>query len=105
MYKDRGEGRALSRESIDSKKRIDDSLEKISPSTSKASAKDKERMSMPSTSSARRTGSVDARDARANFEKTKFPDNGKATSSSYFVFYMLFIMYSRINCIIWCVAE
>ena len=83
MYKDRGEGRAASRESIDSKKRIDDSLEKTSPSTSKANAKDKERMSMPSTSTARRAGSVDARDARTNFEKSKFPDNGKATFLSF----------------------
>ena len=80
MYKDRGEGRAASRESIESKKRIEDSLEKTSPSTSKANAKDKERMSMPSTSTVRRAGSVDTREARSTYEKAKFPEDGMYTA-------------------------
>lgn len=74
MSKDRGEGRGGSRESIESKKRVEDSMERTSPSTSKGIAREKQRMSMASTSTGRRVGSADT---RPGFEKTKYPDDGE----------------------------
>lgn len=66
---------SLYREATDSKKRPEDALDKSSPSTSKGgNGREKERLSGPSTSSARRAGNSDTRTA---FEKTKYPDDGK----------------------------
>lgn len=77
MSKDRGDGRGGSRDSIESKKRIEDSLERSSPLTSKGITREKERMSMASTSTGRRVSSADT---RTGFEKTKFPDDGECKS-------------------------
>eukprot|EP01018_Ginkgo_biloba_P007571 Gb_18142 [translate_table: standard] len=93
MYKDRStgtEGRTGAskselgtlRDPLD-RKRINDALdkhlEKSSPSTSKgANGRDKDRLSIPSTSGGRRTGGdfKDSRDTRNNaFDKTKYPDD------------------------------
>lgn len=82
MYKDRiasTEGRGGSREAIESKKRVEDALEKTSPSTSKGgNGREKERLSMASTSTGRRGGTSDTRTA---FEKTKYPDDGEESET------------------------
>lgn len=88
MYKDRsstlvtdgrgGSGKGESsvyRDSAESKKRVEDVLDKSSPSTSKGgNGRDKERPSAPSTSAARRSTNSDARNA---FDKTKYPEDGQ----------------------------
>ncbi|KAI5075551.1 hypothetical protein GOP47_0009627 [Adiantum capillus-veneris] len=78
MYKDRGDGRGGSRESIDAKKRIEETLERTSPSTSKGNAREKDRVSMVPASTGRRLGSVDL---RPTFDKTKYADDGKLLAS------------------------
>lgn len=94
MYKDRSigtEGRGgvskfelgILRDPLD-RKRIDDALdkhlEKSSPSASKGgNVRDKDLLSIPSTSSGRRTGGGDSKDARdtriSAFDKKKYSDN------------------------------
>eukprot|EP00246_Nothoceros_aenigmaticus_P002992 TRINITY_DN1391_c0_g1_i2.p1 TRINITY_DN1391_c0_g1~~TRINITY_DN1391_c0_g1_i2.p1 ORF type:complete len:270 (-),score=39.44 TRINITY_DN1391_c0_g1_i2:800-1609(-) len=88
MYKDRSsaqvtDGRGASgkgesslyRDTADSKKRVEDVIDKSSPSTSKGgNGRDKERPSAPSTSTARRNTNSDTRNA---FDKTKYPDDGE----------------------------
>eukprot|EP00249_Psilotum_nudum_P021326 c28068_g1_i1 orf=594-1457(-) len=78
MYKDRStftEGRGGIRETFDGKKRVEDALEKSSPSTSKGgNERDKDRMSLASTSAGRRGGTTDT---RTPYEKTKYPDDGE----------------------------
>ncbi|MCO5552147.1 hypothetical protein L7F22_005657 [Adiantum nelumboides] len=78
MYKDRGDGRGGSRESLDVKKRIEETLERTSPSTSKGNAREKERVSMAPASTGRRLGSADT---RPTFEKTKFADDGEESET------------------------
>eukprot|EP00250_Pteridium_aquilinum_P007898 c17519_g2_i1 orf=1-249(-) len=72
MYKDRGEGRGGGRDSTEAKKRVEESIERTSPSTSKGNAREKDQVSRAPASTGRRVGAADTRPA---FEKTKFPDD------------------------------
>eukprot|EP00249_Psilotum_nudum_P021327 c28068_g1_i2 orf=3-788(-) len=77
MYKDWSaftEGKGGIREAFDSKKRVEDALEKSSPSTSKGGdGRDQVRLSLASTSAGRRDNTIDT---RTPYEKTKYPDDG-----------------------------
>ncbi|KAH7291371.1 hypothetical protein KP509_29G014500 [Ceratopteris richardii] len=78
MYKDRGDGRGGNRESLESKKRIDEVLERSSPSTSKGNAREKERVSVPPSLTGRRLGSADT---RTGFEKSKYAEHDEELES------------------------
>ncbi|MCO5595258.1 hypothetical protein L7F22_049298 [Adiantum nelumboides] len=69
MSKDRGGG---SRDSLEGKKRIEESADRSSHLPSKGNPREKDRMSMASTSTGRRVSSADT---RSGFEKTKFADD------------------------------
>lgn len=78
MYKDRADGRGGSRDSIDARKRIEEPLERTSPSTSKSNAREKERISMAPASMGRR---VEPSDTRSTFEKIKYAEDGEQLES------------------------